>query len=122
MTQQNANSGDGSPLPSTHSGSQRVIALLDAKDGIVRSFGAGVYAGNFPPPPEGGGFNFGQSNPRIDLDNGKTVWGCECWWGPEEKMKAKYPDDWKWEDVDIDEHRAANDQDHGHLPAKGDDE
>ena len=23
------------------------------------------------------------SNPRIDLDNGSTVWGFQCWWGPE---------------------------------------
>jgi hypothetical protein len=21
-------------------------------------------------------------NPRIDLDNGTTVWGYQCWWGP----------------------------------------
>lgn len=30
-----------------------------------------------------------RSNPRIRLDNGKTVWGCECWWGPEEAVKEK---------------------------------
>ncbi|MFF1469107.1 hypothetical protein [Streptomyces mirabilis] len=24
------------------------------------------------------------SNPRIDLDNGTTVWGFQCWWGPED--------------------------------------
>ncbi|WP_157874555.1 hypothetical protein [Streptomyces sp. AcH 505] len=22
-------------------------------------------------------------NPRLDLDGGGTVWGCECWWMPE---------------------------------------
>ncbi|MCP9209629.1 hypothetical protein [Streptomyces cucumeris] len=22
-------------------------------------------------------------NPRLDLDNGSTVWGCQCWWMPE---------------------------------------
>jgi hypothetical protein len=22
-------------------------------------------------------------NPRIRLDNGSVVWGCECWWGSE---------------------------------------
>jgi hypothetical protein len=22
-------------------------------------------------------------NPRLDLDDGGTVWGCECWWMPE---------------------------------------
>lgn len=25
-------------------------------------------------------------NPRLDLDNGSTVWGCECWWMPEEEF------------------------------------
>lgn len=24
---------------------------------------------------------FTSKNPRIKLDNGKTVWGYECWWG-----------------------------------------
>jgi len=83
----------------------RVIALLEAKDGVVRSFGEGVYAGDFPLPPEAGGFNFGQANPRIDLDNGKTVWGCESWWGPADKVRARFPADWRWELVDIEEHR-----------------
>lgn len=86
----------------------KVIALLEASKGIVRSFGEGTYAGDFPLPPEAGGFNLGQENPRIDLDNGKTVWGCECWWGPSDKVKARFPSDWKWETVDIDEHRAKN--------------
>lgn len=27
-------------------------------------------------------------NPRIKLDSGKTVWGCQCWWGTEEKVLA----------------------------------
>lgn len=25
-------------------------------------------------------------NPRLDLDGGGTVWGCECWWMPEEQF------------------------------------
>jgi hypothetical protein len=28
-------------------------------------------------------------NPRIKLDSGKTVWGCQCWWGPEDKIKER---------------------------------
>jgi hypothetical protein len=27
-------------------------------------------------------------NPRLDLDGGGTVWGCECWWMPEEEFDA----------------------------------
>ena len=26
-------------------------------------------------------------NPRLKLDNGEVVWGCECWWGSEAKIK-----------------------------------
>ena len=22
-------------------------------------------------------------DPKIILDDGEVVWGCECWWGPE---------------------------------------
>lgn len=25
-------------------------------------------------------------NPRLDLDGGGTVWGCECWWMPEREF------------------------------------
>lgn len=25
-------------------------------------------------------------NPRLDLDGGGTVWGCECWWMPEQEF------------------------------------
>ena len=44
----------------------RVTAIMEARDGVVRSFGDGVYAGDFDLPPDAGGFNFGQKNPRID--------------------------------------------------------
>ncbi len=67
----------------------RVIAILSSDDSTVRSFGEGVYAGDFPLPDYAGGFNFGQVNPRIDLDSGKTVWGCECWWGKVETVKQR---------------------------------
>jgi len=82
----------------------RVTAILSAGRGIVKSFGDGVYAGDFKLPDDASGFNFGQDNPRIDLDNGKTVWGCECWWGPTEEIKKRFQD-WKIETVDIDEYR-----------------
>jgi hypothetical protein len=26
------------------------------------------------------------ANPRIDLDDGTVVWGCECWWSAEERF------------------------------------
>lgn len=27
------------------------------------------------------------SNPRIRLDDGRIVWGNQCWWGPEDKIR-----------------------------------
>lgn len=25
-------------------------------------------------------------SPKLVLDDGQVVWGCECWWGPEEHV------------------------------------
>lgn len=94
----------------------RVIAICGSKNGVVESFGEGVYAGDFPLPKEAGGFNFGQDNPRIDLDNGKVVWGCESWWGPVEAVKKRC-EGLVWKEVDIDAVRAAS-----KSPALGDGE
>ena len=57
-------------------------------------FGYGVYEGDFIPPPGvtimGLDLNdAGIPNPKILLDNGKVVWGCECWWGSEEEIKKR---------------------------------
>ena len=89
----------------------RVGAMLGAGDKLVRFLGYGTYVGDEVPPPTIGGFNIGLPNPKIKLDSGKIVWGCECWWGSEEGMKAKV-EAWRKagytiEDVDIDAARAA---------------
>lgn len=81
----------------------RVGAIMDANDSQVRLFGYGVYEGDFEPPNGPFGMsreewnalcarNGGKvipfpNNPRIKLDSGKTVWGQECWWGPEERVR-----------------------------------
>lgn len=76
----------------------RVGAIVGAEDGVVEFLGYGVYAGDFEPPAERREGTVGEQmrkdlglpprpNPRIDLDNGDTVWGCECWWGSEEKIR-----------------------------------
>ena len=44
-------------------------------------------------------------NPKIRLDSGKVVWGCECWWGPEEVVK-KTLEGYIVVEVDVDEVRA----------------
>lgn len=73
----------------------RVGALLNSDKDKVYLFGYGVYEGDFPtgldPNPAGWVAETihekGAPNPRIRLDDGKIVWGCECWWGSEEEVR-----------------------------------
>lgn len=69
----------------------RVGAMLSAGDGVVNFLGFGTYEGDEIPPKEVGGLaaELGLPNPKIKLDNGAIIWGCQCWWGSEEGMKAK---------------------------------
>ena len=60
---------------------ERVGAIRSANDQGVSLFGYGVYDGDVKHP------DFGFPNPHITLDDGRVVWGCECWWGPEESVK-----------------------------------
>ena len=71
---------------------ERVGAVCSGSESGIRLFGYGIYQGEEIPPT---GIKFmgldlnklGRKNPKILLDNGKVVWGCECWWGSEEKVK-----------------------------------
>ena len=74
----------------------RVGAILGADGQVVEFLGYGVYQGDLEAP--GGPFGMSQEefeketgtrykNPCIKLDNGDTVWGYQCWWGAEEKIK-----------------------------------
>ncbi len=84
----------------------RVGAMLGASKEAVDFLGYGVYEGDFVFGDEASGDVVDMAkaaaqergseikNPRIRLDNGDVVWGAECWWGPEDRMKAevaKYP-------------------------------
>lgn len=85
----------------------RVTAWSHSTEETVFSYGSGIYMGN-KIPPEGVeylGTNVKSANPQINLDNGKTVWGCECWWG-EEAAYAKAVCNRKVVLLDIDEERA----------------
>jgi hypothetical protein len=64
----------------------RVGCIKKADDKEVHIYGYGVYEGDFKNPDAGGLFG-AIDNPRIKLDSGDIVWGRECWWGPEEKVK-----------------------------------
>jgi hypothetical protein len=86
----------------------RVGAILSANETSVSFLGYGTYEGDLPYPdsptlqevvPEWDTLTEAQqtafqngyarvvNNPCIKLDNGDTVWGRECWWGPEPKIK-----------------------------------
>lgn len=74
---------------------QRVGAISHGDGDTVYIFGFGVYEGDFVPEEGVGGFmgaaarEHNLTNPRIKLDSGKSVYGCECWWGPEDAVKQR---------------------------------
>jgi len=83
-----------------HQAGERVGAILGAKGKLVEFLGYGIYEGDFDPDdpnyipnPVGDTANMAKGfhllNPRIKLDNGKIVWGCECWWGNENAIKSQ---------------------------------
>jgi len=59
----------------------------------VLFFGFGIFQGEEIPGPDVIGplgmklHDHGVKNPKILLDSGEVVWGCECWWGSEERIK-----------------------------------
>lgn len=96
----------------------RVYALLDMNGKNARLLGYGVYEGDFPAPGSEPFEEFWKglpeelkkagleqstleeckesylrnpfiNNPRIKLDSGHTVWGMQCWWGPEQELKEQ---------------------------------
>ena len=62
---------------------ERVGAILSANSEEVQLLGYGVYDGMFEHP------EFEIPNPRITLDDGRVVWGVDCWWGKELAVKNK---------------------------------
>lgn len=88
----------------------RVVAISSADDSKVYVFGFGTYEGDFV--PEKTSFmtsllaDAGLVNPRIKLDSGKVVYGCECWWGPEDGFQERYVKGREVVTVEIDTSRA----------------
>lgn len=88
----------------------RVGAILRADKDTVHFFGYGVYVGDEIPHERAVGFlavagrEAGITNPKILLDDGKDVFGCECWWGSEQEVKEAIGDR-KIVYVDIDQLR-----------------
>jgi hypothetical protein len=93
---------------------ERVGALMSAKGNTVKLFGFGVYVGDEVPDAHAKGLGSlvreaGVKNPKILLDSGKVVWGCECWWGPEVTVKKKLAGYQFVVEVDVDEARRQED-------------
>lgn len=71
----------------------RIGAILGSDGRQVRLLGYGRYTGRATPEDAVGMLAAalrsvpGLVNPRLLLDDGSVVWGCECWWGSEEQVR-----------------------------------
>lgn len=72
----------------------RAGAMSHGTEDTVYLYGYGVYVGDEVPPEDVKflGIQLDHPNPKIVLDSGKVVWGCECWWGSEEAVKKQIGD------------------------------
>lgn len=95
----------------------RVMAVLSANGGVVNVLGEGEYLGEQVPDESVKSLDVlriaGVKNPAIKLDNGVTVYGAECWWGPADKVKAKF-EGWEFRVVPLSQYREVTvESDHG---------
>ncbi len=88
---------------------QRVGAIFGNDNGVVKFLGYGTYQGWRIPDRALGVGLFGipmeHANPCIQLDSGKLVFGCECWWGPEEQVRRQIDVHLNVVEVDIEQER-----------------
>jgi hypothetical protein len=64
----------------------RVGAILSANETTVKLLGYGTYEGE-EVPPDGWMHDAEITNPKIRLDGGDVVWGYQCWWASEDRVK-----------------------------------
>ena len=62
----------------------RAVAIRDSNENEVNIYGYGKYLGEKKCPKLAG-----LLNPCIELENGKIVWGCECWWGNADRIEKE---------------------------------
>ena len=91
----------------------RVLAVASCDGEHLAIYGEGEYVGDLPIPmsPEereevvadfvklSSGEEEAQKltdffcrSPCINLDNGRVIWGFQCWWGPVEKVQRRFPE------------------------------
>ena len=68
-----------------------VVGTNPDNPNVVEFAGYGTYVGDEVPVGAVGilaemAAEAGIKNPKIELDNGEVAWGCETWWGPQEKV------------------------------------
>lgn len=81
-------------MPMTKVGA-RVVAIECSTDKEVRIYGYGTYVGDEVPHERAVGMaidlrEMNIPNPKIQLDNGKDVFGCECHWGPVDRLMTRF--------------------------------
>ena len=64
----------------------RVGAILKADRKTVHLFGYGTYDGEYAPSSEWL-YHPAVLSAKITLDDGRVIWGHQCWWGDEEEIK-----------------------------------
>lgn len=89
----------------------RVGAILGSNTDSVEFLGYGTYQGEAIPEEAVGDFakqlcDARVANPKILLDSGKVVYGCECWCGPEKDIKERLATYKRVIIVDIDDVRS----------------
>jgi hypothetical protein len=60
----------------------RVFVAKDMDSDVVYSYGYGTYLGEEVPPASVtvDGKPLEKPNPKIRLDSGEVIWGCQCFW------------------------------------------
>jgi hypothetical protein len=91
----------------------RVGAILSIEEEVVKILGYGEYSEDSIPDECAGGMGpilrrACVSNPKIVLDDGNIVFGCECWWGEEEAVKRRLASCKEVIQVDINQYRKEN--------------
>ncbi len=71
----------------------RIGAFYSCDEQTLGLYGYGVYEGDEVPPEgifssEGPLTLVGIPVPKLRLDDGTVIWGCECWWNDEATVKA----------------------------------
>lgn len=72
----------------------KVFAVSHGDNDNIYFLGFGVYESDEIPSEDTLGMMASllrmreQKNPKLVLDNGESVWGCECYWGPTDQFRS----------------------------------